>query len=265
MPPLSQHTRVAVVTGAAAGIGAAVARTLASDGYSLALLDRDGVELGSVAAELAASFDGEIVTYVVDVTDRDGVDTAIESVVERFGTIDALAHVAGVLDTGSVLDSDPSVWRNIFDVNVFGLLNVLQSVGREMRTRRSGSIVVVSSNAAGVPRIGMGAYGSSKAGATMLVRTAGLELAGDGIRVNVVAPGSTDTAMQRSLWVDPSDAAGAEAVIEGNLAAYRLGIPLGKLATAADIADSVHFLLSDRAAHITMQALYVDGGATLKA
>lgn len=264
MPPVSSRARVAVVTGAAAGIGAAVARTLASDGYSLALLDRDGVELSSVAAELAAP-DVEIVTYVVDVTDRDGVDTAIASVVERFGTIDALAHVAGVLDTGSVLDSDPSVWRNIFDVNVFGLLNVLQSVGREMRTRRSGSIVVVSSNAAGIPRIGMGAYGSSKAAATMLVRTAGLELAADGIRVNVVAPGSTDTAMQRSLWGDPSDDSGAEAVIEGDLAAYRLGIPLGKLATAADIADSVHFLLSDRAAHITMQALYVDGGATLKA
>ncbi|MDI9915303.1 SDR family oxidoreductase [Rhodococcus sp. IEGM 1379] len=265
MPPVNSRSRVAVVTGAAAGIGAAVARMLASDGYSLALLDRDGVELSSVAAELAVTYGGEIVTYVVDVTDRDGVDMAIESVVERFGTIDALAHAAGVLDTGAVLDSDPSVWRNVFNVNVFGLLNVMQSVGRVMRTRRVGSIVVVSSNAAGIPRIGMGAYGSSKAAATMLVRTAGLELAGDGIRVNVVAPGSTDTAMQRSLWVDPNGDAGAQAVIEGNLAAYRLGIPLGKLATAADIADSVHFLLSDRAAHITMQALYVDGGATLKA
>ncbi|MDI9900083.1 2,3-dihydro-2,3-dihydroxybenzoate dehydrogenase [Rhodococcus sp. IEGM 1409] len=265
MPAVSAH-RIAVVTGAAAGIGAAVARTLARDGYSLALLDRDDVELKRVAAELAETIDGaEIESHVVDVTDRQAVDAAVASTMDTFGRIDALAHVAGILDTGSVLDSDPVQWRKIFDVNVFGLLNVLQSVGLEMRRQRTGSIVVVSSNAAGVPRIGMGAYGSSKAAATMLVRTAGLELAGDGIRVNVVAPGSTDTAMQRSLWSDPSDDSGADAVIEGNLASYRLGIPLGKLATADDIADSVHFLLSDRAAHITMQALYVDGGATLKA
>ncbi|MFJ7619381.1 2,3-dihydro-2,3-dihydroxybenzoate dehydrogenase [Rhodococcus erythropolis] len=266
MPAVSER-RIAVVTGAGAGIGAAVARTLARDGYSLALLDRDDVELKRVTAELAETIvDGaDVASHVVDVTDRQAVDAAVTSTMDTFGRIDALAHVAGILDTGSVLDSDPDQWQKIFGVNVFGLLNVLQSVGREMRRRRAGAIVVVSSNAAGVPRIGMGAYGSSKAAATMLVRTAGLELAADGIRVNVVAPGSTDTAMQRSLWSDPFDDSGADAVIEGNLASYRLGIPLGKLATADDIADSVHFLLSDRAAHITMQALYVDGGATLKA
>lgn len=262
---MSQQSKVAVVTGAAAGIGAAVARTLAADGYTLALLDRNGSGLNSVADELVANSSIDVATHIVDVTDPVSVDAAIASVVQRFGRIDALAHVAGVLDTGAVLDSDLLSWRGVFDVNVFGLLNVLQSVGQEMRTCQSGSIVVVSSNSAGIPRIGMGAYGSSKAAATMLARTAGLELAGDGIRVNVVAPGSTDTAMQRSLWADPSDDTGAEAVIEGDLAAYRVGIPLRKIATAADIADSVHFLLSDRAAHITMQALYVDGGATLKA
>lgn len=215
--------RIAVVTGAAAGIGAAVARTLARDGYSLALLDRDDVELKRVTAELAETIveGADIESHVVDVTDRQAVDAAVASTMDTFGRIDALAHVAGILDTGSVLDSDPDQWRKIFGVNVFGLLNVLQSVGLEMRRRRAGAIVVVSSNAAGVPRIGMGAYGSSKAAATMLVRTAGLELATDGIRVNVVAPGSTDTAMQRSLWSDPSDDSGADAVIEGNLASYR--------------------------------------------
>ncbi|MER2208916.1 MAG: SDR family NAD(P)-dependent oxidoreductase, partial [Rhodococcus sp. (in: high G+C Gram-positive bacteria)] len=187
--------RIAVVTGAGAGIGAAVARTLARDGYSLALLDRDDVELKRVTTELAETIvDGaDVASHVVDVTDRQAVDAAVTSTMDTFGRIDALAHVAGILDTGSVLDSDPDQWQKIFGVNVFGLLNVLQSVGREMRRRRAGAIVVVSSNAAGVPRIGMGAYGSSKAAATMLVRTAGLELAADGIRVNVVAPGSTDT------------------------------------------------------------------------
>ncbi len=230
------------------------------------MLDRDDVELKRVTAELAETIveGADIESHVVDVTDRQAVDAAVASTMDTFGRIDALAHVAGILDTGSVLDSDPDQWRKIFGVNVFGLLNVLQSVGLEMRRRRAGAMVVVSSNAAGVPRIGMGAYGSSKAAATMLVRTAGLELAADGIRVNVVAPGSTDTAMQRSLWSD-FRRFGCRRGHRRQSGELSLGIPLGKLATADDIADSVHFLLSDRAAHITMQALYVDGGATLKA
>lgn len=261
--PVVGEGRIALVTGAGAGIGAAVAHSLASDGYSLVLLDRDEASVGRVADDVVGASGVGVEVHTVDVADRDAVAEAVGSAVRTFGRIDALAHVAGVLETGSVLDSDPGRWRKVFDVNVFGVLNVMQAVGAQMRTQRSGSIVVVSSNAAGVPRVGMGAYGSSKAAATMLVRTAGLELAADGIRVNVVAPGSTDTAMQRSLWADPADGSGAEAVIAGDPSAYRVGIPLGKLATAADIADSVHFLLSDRAAHITMQALYVDGGATL--
>ena len=132
--------RIAVVTGAAAGIGAAVARTLARDGYSLALLDRDDVELKRVTAELAETIveGADIESHVVDVTDRQAVDAAVASTMDTFGRIDALAHVAGILDTGSVLDSDPDQWRKIFGVNVFGLLNVLQSVGLEMRRRRAG-------------------------------------------------------------------------------------------------------------------------------
>ncbi|NEE57327.1 SDR family oxidoreductase, partial [Streptomyces sp. SID8455] len=89
----------------------------------------------------------------------------------------------------------------------------------------------------------------------------GLELARSGVRCNVVAPGSTDTAMQRALWTDP----GAEArVIDGDPSTYRTGIPLGRIAEPADIADAVAFLASDRARHITLQELYVDGGATLR-
>jgi 2,3-dihydro-2,3-dihydroxybenzoate dehydrogenase len=99
----------------------------------------------------------------------------------------------------------------------------------------------------------------------MIVRVAGLELAPYGIRANIVAPGSTDTAMQRSLWEDPDDDNGARSAIEGDPAQFKVGIPLGRIAEPSDIADAIEFLLSDRARHITMQALYVDGGATLRA
>lgn len=254
-------TPVTLVVGAAQGIGRATAETLARAGHRLVLADRDPAGLRKTAALIG---DGTPV-HPLDIRDHDAVEFAVDSIESEHGPIERLAHVAGVFTTGSVLDSDPSDWQRMFDVNVTGMLSVLRTVGRAMRQRRSGSIVVVGSNSAGVPRMGMGAYGSSKAAAAMIVRVAGLELAQYGIRANIVAPGSTDTAMQRSLWEDPDDDDGARGAIDGDLSQFKVGIPLGRVADPADIADSIEFLLSDRARHITMQALYVDGGATLRA
>ncbi|MCD2115819.1 MULTISPECIES: 2,3-dihydro-2,3-dihydroxybenzoate dehydrogenase [Rhodococcus] len=252
---------VTLVVGAAQGIGRATAEALARAGHRLVLADRKAEGLRKTVALLG----GSVPTYPVDIRDHDAVAYLVENIESEHGPIEHLAHVAGVFTTGSVLDSDPEDWQHMYDVNVTGLLSVLRSVGRAMRERRSGSIVVVGSNSAGVPRMGMGAYGSSKAASTMIVRILGLELAQYGIRANIVAPGSTDTAMQRSLWEDPNDDAGARSAIEGDLSQFKVGIPLGRIAEPADIAEAIEFLLSDRARHITMQALYIDGGATLRA
>ncbi|MFC3242533.1 SDR family oxidoreductase [Gordonia humi] len=126
---------------------------------------------------------------------------------------------------------------------------------------RGGSVVTVASNSAGVPRTGIGAYGATKAAAAMLTRSFGLENAGAGVRANVVHPGSTRTPMLESLWADPS---GETSTLNGDLDAYRLGIPLRRIADPVDIADTVAFLLASDARHITMQELYVDGGASLR-
>lgn len=107
----------------------------------------------------------------------------------------------------------------------------------------------------------MAAYAASKAAAAMFTKCLGLELARSGVRCNVVAPGSTDTPMQRALWNGPD---AEQRVIDGDPSTYRTGIPLGRIADPADIAETVAFLASDRARHITMQELYVDGGATLR-
>jgi 2,3-dihydro-2,3-dihydroxybenzoate dehydrogenase len=105
------------------------------------------------------------------------------------------------------------------------------------------------------------AYAASKAATSALARCAGLELAARGIRCNVVEPGSTDTAMQRDLWADPQ--VGRRTALKGDPSTYRVGIPLGRIADPDDVAEVVCFLLSDAARHVTLQQLYVDGGASL--
>ena len=128
-----------------------------------------------------------------------------------------------------------------------------------------GSIVTVASNAAGIPRTSMAAYAASKAAAVMFTKCLGLEVAPLGVRCNTVSPGSTLTDMQRGMWTTGDEEAAVRRVVEGDAKTYRTGIPLGRIADPSDIADAVAFLVSDRARHITMHDLYVDGGATLRA
>ncbi|GLZ40760.1 2,3-dihydro-2,3-dihydroxybenzoate dehydrogenase [Actinokineospora sp. NBRC 105648] len=247
--------RVALVTGAGQGIGAAVAAALANEGVRVAAVDKDRVQVESVAAELPGAR-----AYTADVTYSAAVDEVVDRVEAELGPIDVLVNVAGVLRAAPVLSSTDEDWRSTFAVNSDGVYFASRAVARRMVPRGAGSIITVGSNAAGVPRMDFAAYAASKAAATMFTRCLGLELAAYGIRCNVVSPGSTDTAMQRALWTGPDS---PQRVIDGAPEAYRVGIPLGRIADAADIADAVLFLASDRARHITMQNLYVDGGATL--
>lgn len=253
--------RVALVTGAAQGIGAAVARELGGRGAHLALVDINTEGVRALAADLAR--EGLSATpYPVDLTDRAQVDLLVKRVESDQGAIGILANVAGVLRTGAVVDLTDDSWDEAFAVNTDGVFYLSRAVARLMVPRRSGAIVTVGSNAVGVPRMRMAAYAASKAAATMTTKCLGLELAEYGIRCNVVAPGSTDTPMQRSLWHDEN---GARVSIDGDPNTYRAGIPLRKLASPQDVAEAVAFLASDQAAHITMQELYVDGGAALRA
>ncbi|WP_410662207.1 2,3-dihydro-2,3-dihydroxybenzoate dehydrogenase [Amycolatopsis sp. lyj-84] len=243
--------KVALVTGGARGIGAAVVDGLAEAGAIVAAVDlTEGPSRTGVTS------------FVADVGDPAAVARVVGEVERELGPIGIGASVAGVLKPGSVCETSDEDWAATFAVNSTGVFTVLREISRRMLPRRSGVLVTVGSNAAGVPRTGMAAYAASKAAATMLTRCLGLELAGSGIRCNIVSPGSTDTEMQRLLWTDEN---GADRVIAGNPEQYRVGIPLGRIAEPADIADAVLFLASDRARHITMQNLYVDGGATLRA
>lgn len=251
---------VAVVTGAAGGIGAEIGRALVAGGVPVALLDRDIVALWKLAAALDDS--GErVLAVATDVTDSADVDAAIDKVEAELGPVAHLVNAAGVLRSGPADELTDEEWDTTFAVNASGVFHVSRAVARVMVPRGRGSIVTVASNAALTPRMGMSAYAASKAASAMFTKCLGLELAGHGIRCNVVAPGSTRTPMLTALQGDAAE----RASIEGVPDAYRIGIPLGRIAEPSHIADAVLFLLSERAAHITMHELTVDGGAALGA
>ncbi|MFJ5266346.1 2,3-dihydro-2,3-dihydroxybenzoate dehydrogenase [Streptomyces sp. NPDC088387] len=253
------HTSIALVTGAAGGIGAEVTRLLASRGTPVAAVDHDQDRLeAAVAGFTAAGL--PVRGFPADVTDSKSVDGLVTAVEDTFGPVDRLVNAAGVLRMGPVLEFGDEDWAATFAVNVTGVLHMCRAVVGRMIPRRRGAIVTVSSNAAGTPRAGMAAYAASKAAATQFTKSLGLEVAAHGIRCNLVAPGSTNTPMLHAMWADEE---AARRTLDGSPEAYRVGIPLRRIGQPTDVAHAVAFLLSEEASHITLHDLTVDGGASL--
>ncbi|QLH24943.1 2,3-dihydro-2,3-dihydroxybenzoate dehydrogenase [Streptomyces sp. Rer75] len=251
--------RVALVTGAAGGIGTAIARALAGGGTLVAAVDKDADRLTDLVEKMAA--DGlTAAAFPADVTDSGRINAVVDRIETELGAVDLLVNAAGVMRAGSALEMSDLDWRAIFSINLDGVFHCSRAVASRMKERGEGAIVTVASNAGRIPRVHMAAYGASKAAASLYTKSLGLELAEYGIRCNVVSPGSTDTDMLRSLWSAESD---RQTTIDGSMATYKTGIPLRRIAEPGDIADAVLFLASDRARHITMQDLCVDGGAIL--
>ncbi|MCM3924530.1 2,3-dihydro-2,3-dihydroxybenzoate dehydrogenase [Frankia sp. AiPs1] len=251
--------RVAIVTGAAGGIGSAIVRALAEREAVVAAVDLPAAGLETRGKELAEAGLAAH-EFPADVTDADQVRALVQAVRRRLGPVDYLVNAAGVLRPAAVHKITAADWNHTFAVNTTGVFLMSQAVSAGMVTRRSGAIVTVASNAAGTARTSMAAYAASKAAALAFTRCLGLEIGQHGVRCNVVSPGSTDTDMLRTFW-DGED--GLRSTIDGSPSTYKVGIPLGKIANPEDIAAAVLFLLSDAAGHVTLQNLTVDGGATL--
>lgn len=244
----------ALISGASGGIGCALVKLLSAAGCQVFATDLHAADLEPL------SLLANVHCIELDVRDATAVNALVARIEKNHGPIGIGVNVAGICRTGLATLLTEGDWQDLMDINAGGVFHLSSALARAMITRGCGNIVTVSSNAAGIPRHGMAAYAASKAAATMFTRSLGLELAPHGIRCNVVAPGSTLTPMQTALWDGPDAEA---AVIAGTPQRFKTGIPLKKLAQPEDIAQAVMFLLSDQAGHITLESLYVDGGATL--
>ncbi|MED2181814.1 2,3-dihydro-2,3-dihydroxybenzoate dehydrogenase [Bacillus wiedmannii] len=251
--------KTVLVTGAAQGIGSVVANMFLERGATVIGADQTEEGLNVLLNQNEVN-ETRVKTFRLDVSDSAAVEEVVERIENDIAPIDILVNVAGVLRMGAIHSLSDEDWNKTFFVNSTGVFYMCRAVSKYMMQRKSGAIVTVGSNAANTPRMEMAAYVASKAATTMFMKCLGLELAAYNIRCNLVSPGSTETEMQRLLWADEN---GAENIIAGSQNTYRLGIPLQKIAQPSEIAEAVLFLASDKASHITMHNLCVDGGATL--
>ena len=254
--------RAAVVTGGGGVIGRAIAIALAADGHDIALWDLDDGALDASRAAIVDAHPGAIVsTHAFDLTDDEAVAAAAESTtVAPTAAIDVLVNCAGVFYLTPIDDLDMAAWDRMLAINLRAPVACIRACLPSMVARGAGAIVNISSISAVVARQANLAYSASKAALLRVTRDLALDLAEHGIRVNAITPGSTDTPMIRN-YDDPD--AMREAMLRGSLEKYRIGIPLGRLATPEDHAAAVAFLVSDAARHMTGQNLVIDGGQTL--
>jgi 2,3-dihydro-2,3-dihydroxybenzoate dehydrogenase len=252
--------KVAIVTGAGQGLGAAIARTLGAAGAAIVCADRNPQTVAQTEAAIRDA-GGRAASVMVDVAQREGARGMVQVAADTFGGLDILVNVAGVLRVGPLLELTDEQWDETMDVNVKSVFMGSQEAARVMIRRGGGNIVNIASSAAVVPRIDQAIYGTSKAAVAHLTRCLGLELAAHHIRVNAVLPGIARTPMQEALM---RDSLGLEEIlVGGTLEKFRVGTPLRKMAEPQDIANAVAWLVSDQAGHVTMHSLVVDGGGSL--
>jgi len=230
-----------MVTGAGAGIGAAIANAAATAGWRVVVCDIDGERAAAVAAKLPAA-----AGFQLDVSR----EADVERVLDALDVVpDALVNNAGIVRFGPLLDLPVDQFRAVLDVNLLGTFVCARALARRMLVRRSGVIVNMSSINATHPGPGAGAYPATKAAVVSLTQHMCLEWAGSGLRINAVAPGFIDAGMSAPIYANPR-----VRELRG------MAVPQQRLGTAEEVAAAVLFLCSDQAAYINGHELIVDGG-----
>jgi NAD(P)-dependent dehydrogenase (short-subunit alcohol dehydrogenase family) len=242
--------KVALVVGGGSGIGRATAELFVAQGARVAVADinEQGAE---ETAKVLADQGADVSSHCCDVTDQTQTDALIANVLSRHAGLDLVTSTVGWSDTTFFAQEDPGYWRTIIDVNLMGAIYLCKSALGPLAEQKSGSIVLTSSDAGKVGTLGETVYAAAKAGVIGFVKSLAREIARDGLRINAISPGPTDTPLLRAQ----SD----QHVIERMIKA----VPLKRMGTAAEQAAAIVFLASDSASYITGQTLSVSGGLTM--
>lgn len=243
---MSLQGKTAIVTGAAQGIGRAIAESLAQAGADIAVADLDpGRSLETIAA--IEKLGRKALNLKVNVADSNDTKAMVEQVVKAWGKIDILVNNAGITRDGLLLRMKEEDWNLVLQINLNGTFNCTKAVLQPMTKQRYGRIVNIASIVGVIGNAGQANYSASKAAVIGFTKTVGREYASRNVTVNAVAPGFIDTAMTHGLPADVKDTLLKQ-------------IPLGRLGTPGDIAAAVRFLVSEEAAYITGHVLHVNGG-----
>ncbi|HEY4963623.1 MAG TPA: glucose 1-dehydrogenase [Candidatus Saccharimonadales bacterium] len=242
--------KVAVVTGAGRGIGAAIAEGFAREGATVAIADFDK-ELGEETASRLVDMGLDVFAVQTDVSSSGQVDNLVATVLEKTGLLDIMVNNAGITRDRKIIRMTEDDWDAVMDVHLKGVFLGTRAAAQSMiLSGNGGSIINASSISARHGNIGQANYTAAKAGIIAFTETSSREFAPKGIRVNAVMPGLTDTEMVSGMKPEAKEAMAAQ-------------IPLGRLATAAEIAEAYLFLASDAASYITGATLPVDGGLVI--
>jgi 3-oxoacyl-[acyl-carrier protein] reductase len=241
--------KVALVTGASRGIGAAVAKTLAAQGAAVAVNYAGSADAAAAVVAAIEADGGRAITLQADVSDPAACAALVASTVEALGGLDILVNNAGITRDGLLVRMSDEDWNAVIATNLSGVFSMTRAASKIMMKQRHGAIVNVTSVVGLVGNAGQANYAAAKAGVIGLTKSVARELAGRGVRANAVAPGFIATDMTGSL---------PEAVVEG----AKSQIAMRELGETADVAYTVAFLASDEARYITGQVLAVDGGMT---
>jgi len=241
--------KVAVVTGAARGIGREIALSFARAGADVSAWDVDGEELKSLGSEIEEA-GRRFLGLEVDVSESDHVKKAVENVLDGFSRIDILLNNAGITRDNLIIRMSDSDWDSVINVNLKGVFNCTRAVVRVMLKQKKGRIVNISSVIGIFGNAGQSNYAASKGGIISFTKSIAKELASRGITVNAIAPGFIDTEMTRSLSDEIKEK-------------YVQTIPLRRMGSVEDVAELALFLVSDEASYITGETIRVDGGLAI--